>query len=971
MFERAIRQISDIHGRIERVLNSSTIETFSGANKSIVDTTKDQLLTVRTRLDHIQQSLTDPLWVILLGRFSSGKSCLINAFFQCSGGSEIRATGRQPTDKQATVVLHESVNIGLVLSHPTVVNVDGLQLLVQQHDLDKLRPLLLVDTPGLLDEEEIDDALMEFVQHADVVLHCMTPDAHLIRPDRELLGKRQKYFPSQIYHLVTTKADTVYRRKDENEWVFDENEWEKDLQALSYRYSSYTKQNLDLRPNAKTNKVWLVDSISGFNVEKLLGELLELANDLVDDVPRVRAPVVRDRLGYVTSTTRNEVIHPCISITHQLIDDIEYAKDRLQTQLNRYRETILSSASDILLLKIQVLQSSAIPVTMEDNIAAALEISSLVDFKEYQNVMLSGLITHLAGGLFWQIERWKQALASVPEIRDVYRLHDYHQDNFRTARNSMRRNAIPEYIGWFTGLQNGRRWLSFLRLNTIEELLSSKQIQEDINSDDGSVIETQVQTERNILFNVENVTEKMMKHFLEGTNLILENAKGDVDDSLVSEIWRRVGTSLSRTRQIYHNKSMDIKEEGDTADENIQFIVDSVNRTRANVVQRTVENMKQDFHATVGDIRGELLEKGIATKLRSDSDVVWGNATRTLDYSISRVVEEKLEVPIRRELLKLRQVISDELKMVNEKLKTYEENVSEWFAPDISTLKSSEKNLADTAREKTAVFTSALKVFDEVESESNYFTQHGIGDRFRADMNSELGNALAIWANRKRTIQISLAISTVLSLAFSAFFVTPIGATLSKLGENFLLIFLGTAVTGSLTSIWQYLTFGSKAKSELERIVQEQIDKVAHQATGHLGESEKKEINKFNATRIAFLQLVDYFAYNGVQALYQHLINQLRDRMDRFSNQVSSDQTQTAKRIRANLVLFRSTCQRLLSQTAESCGEVLEAKAFEIILENKETVDDKLDSVQRELKEIAAILEEARNELTASIQLTY
>jgi len=641
--------------------------------------------------------------------------------------------------------------------------------------------------------------------------------------------------------------------------------------------------------------------------------------------------------------------------------------------LNRYKETILASTSDNLLLRIQVLQSSAIPVTMEDNVAAALEISSLVDLKEYQNVMFSGVITHLASNLFWRTEQWKQTLASVPEIKDVYRLHGYHQDNFRTARDRMRKNAIPEYVGWFTSLQSGRKWLSFLRLNAIEELLGSGKIEEDIDSGDGSVIESQVQTERNMVFNVEDVTENMMKHFLEGTNLILKNARGDVDDSLVSEIWRRVGTSLSRTRQIYHNKSMGIKkEEGNTAaDQSIQSIIDSVNRTRAVVVQRTVGAMKQDFYATVGDIRGELLEKGIATKLRSESDVVWENAQKSLDYSISEVVKGKLEMPIRRELLKLRQVISDELEMINEKLNTYEENVSEWFAPDIPTLKSSEKNLAETAREKTEVFTSALKVFDEVESESNYFTQHGVGEKFRADMNSELGNALAIWANKKRSIQVGLLVSAILSLAFSAFFVTPIGANLSKLGDNVLLILLGTAITGSLSSIWQYLTFGSKAKSELERIVQEQIDKVAHQATGHLSENEKKEINKFNATRIAFHQLVDYFAYNGVQALYQQLINQLRDRMDSFSNQVSSDQTQTAKRIRADLVSFRSTCQRLLSQTAESCGEVLEDKAFEIVLQNKETVDEKLDSVQKELKGIAEILEEATDKLTASMQLTY
>jgi hypothetical protein len=762
----------------------------------------------------------------------------------------------------------------------------------------------------------------------------------------------------------------VYRHKDNNnEWVFDANEWEKDLQALSYRYSSYTKQNLDLRPLAKNNRVWLIDSISGYNIDNLLSQLIEFANDTVDSVPRVRAPIVRDRLTYVCNNTIEKVISPCLDISKQIIQDIIYAKDKLSTQIDRSKETILMSTSEVLRLEIKVLQSTAIPITMEDNVATALGISSLLDTQESLNAKLTGLLTQLANNLFLQIEKWKHGVGELKEIKDIYELHRYHQNNFRIAKKNMRINAIPEYTKWFASLENGRKWLSFLGIRSVDEILNNKKSFDDqIDTDN---LDNQPQIERNISFNIEEVTESLINAFQEGTELIIRNANSSVENSLIAIIWERVCKILTEYRQVYTEKSIEITSGNENkVDENIESIINDVNSTRTLSTQRTVDTIKRDFNTTVGDIRGELLERGIATNLRIESEDVWQKAKEVLEISLDEIVKEKLEIPIRGELNKLRQLLSQELKMLDSKLSAYEDNVSEFFATDIPSLKSTEKTLVETAKDKTEGFTSSLQVFGAVESQSNYFEQHGIGDRFRAEMDSDLSTNLTIWENKKRNIQISLIASLVLCTLIVIVFLAPIGITLSGISEQVLYALLGIAFTGVLTFGTQLFTFSKKAKAELSKMVLDQLDKVSQQAIVHLGESERKEGDNFNATRITFQQLIEHFAYNGVQALFQHLMNQLRDRMDKFSNQVGSDQAQSVKRINVDLQSFRIACQMLLSQTAEGCGDVLGKKAFEIILENKKIIDDKFDDLHKKIRETEAIFHEAKTTLVDSIKLT-
>ena len=157
MVDREITAISNAHSLIGQQLKEEYFQNFVGSKKSRLELAVASLNDVSERLRRVQSALADPLWVVLLGRFSAGKSSLINAFFACFNGKSMRNTGLSPTDKQATVLLHESCNTGLLAGHAGVVQVEGISLIVQQHKEENLRPVLLVDTPGLLDDEGIDE----------------------------------------------------------------------------------------------------------------------------------------------------------------------------------------------------------------------------------------------------------------------------------------------------------------------------------------------------------------------------------------------------------------------------------------------------------------------------------------------------------------------------------------------------------------------------------------------------------------------------------------------------------------------------------------------------------------------------------------------------------------------------------------------------------------------------------------------
>ncbi|MFH0983885.1 MAG: GTPase [Planctomycetota bacterium] len=356
MFDKLILEISDIHGRLEEELGSAYFDAFTAGKKAMHETTLKELHTLRLRLNQIHQALGDPLWVVLLGRFSSGKSTLINAFFKGSGCGKMRETGLFPTDRQATAVLHESCRTGLLASNSSVVQVEGLGLLVQEHKDDRLRPLLLMDTPGLLDDKVIDDALMEFVAHADVVLHCMTGDATFLIPDCRLLEKRRKHFPSQVYNVVVTKADLHY--KDES-GHYSEELWLTNRVQLDARYAKETRENLDHSANAKTRRAWVVDSISGLHVEDLLSFLLKLAVDQEEDIPRVRVPIARERFSYVCSVTREKVIAPILECLEDSRASISDARQRLTEGLEHYRHNVLAPTREVLLLGIQSLRKAS------------------------------------------------------------------------------------------------------------------------------------------------------------------------------------------------------------------------------------------------------------------------------------------------------------------------------------------------------------------------------------------------------------------------------------------------------------------------------------------------------------------------------------------------------------------------------------------------------------------------------------
>jgi len=965
MFDRLVTEISDIHGRLDTEMSSDHFGTFVGSNHTCLESCSNRLVDVRSRLSRVQKALADPLWVVLLGRFSAGKSTLINAILKQCGGEQMRTTGLGPTDKQATVILHQSARTGLLPSAAGAAQVEGLSLILQYHNLDRLRPVFLVDTPGLLDEQEIDDALMEFVGYADIVLHCMTPDAELIRPDQELLEKRRKYFPSQSYHIVITKAEM---HCVDNNRTFSETEWAKNLEQLSTRYSTLAKENLDLRNEAITRRVWLVDSITGRGIPQLVLQLLQFGSDRVGDVPRVREPVVRERFSYVCTITSRCVLTPLLECVRRSRGVLSEAKKHLGTQIQEWERTTLTANRDILRLEVQSLQISAIPPRIDEHIAGSLGLLSFLDPDEPAGSLPLFLVNYLEQMFMSKVQQWRGSIQGLGAIVDISKHHKFHRENSAFARKHLEDNAIPEYCRWFSSAKFGTKLRSLLQFESPTSLLADNHYPTPAERDHGEERQSPEP------LNCDTIEQALKLAFERGMGAVIEHAHSTAPDTMASALCQKVRDSLAARRSRYATlvDALRTAQDGPAFD-HVRQIVEAVSRCVAPKINTTVGAMRFALETSLANVRGGLAEKGVTVTLDSGPDSAWKETEQEIQQKVSEDIDEKLRKPGQHALHRLVSQSGSEIETLARDLQAREVDIPAQMALNIVQLENSQKNLLTSFDDWCRTFKAALEVFRGVESRRNFFEGHGIGDELAKNLNAGLGNVYSRLLDERRFILTQLAGCIALIILLGSFLIAtatriiPVSPNYTGLVNAVVLTFFGVGGAGGLNAMWRLLTFKRRGRAELAKTLEEQIGTVCEHSLGNLRIEEGREDHAYGVVSIALSDLLTHLEFQGMGALGREMLDQVRQRLQQFSNASEQEHTLSSKHLRCFLDTFCNACRSLLDETAKSCAERLYGSASHLMAMKLEPALGALEEHEKKLEASALRLTEVSKDLLKAV----
>lgn len=977
MFEKAIAKMMDTHGLLEQELCSAYFDTFAGSKKTTLETTLQELGSLRLRLRQIQQALRDPLWVVLVGRFSAGKSSLINAFFGVCGQEAMRKTGLFPTDKQATAVLNESCRTGLLSGDSSVVQVEGLGLLVQEHKDDRLRPLLLVDTPGLLEDEAIDDALMEFIGHADVVLHCMSPDFTLGTCDNSLLEKRRKHFPSQIYNIVVTNGDVRFKDASGN---FSEDLWQTYLSGLDARYGEETRENLDHSSNAKTRRAWVIDSLSGLHVENLLSFLLDLADDQENNIPRVRLPIARERLGHVCSMTSEKVITPILRCMEDSCTSIAEARQRLADEMERYQRNILAPTREVLLLGIQSLRSDAIPSSLDKQIASALGMTNIIEIEDDLSIFEGNPLWEATNTLWQAIGKWRNALLDFPAFQAIGKRRELHRANYNLCRTGLVKDAIPEYSNWFSGSRYGRRIEALLAFDSPLSLLNHNELMQETSLnkskealEKGDSNEDTIESlQKAAQFDLDSFEQGLVSAFSEGTRMVLSHAQTESPRSALSVLGAAVQAKLGKIAQRYEDKLEMLKaQEARPAEEQIDDTVSIIMGAVDNRVAQAVEAMRNSHEMTMASTRGLLMEKGLIFQLPIESASTWEEIESALRTSLAQVVASSLHSPMTKELETLVDQIQHDVSELKDNFDGREKDIANLFLLDIVNLENSKKSIDDKAGEYCKPMLASLEVFDSIKSRSNFFHARGIGEDLAKDLNNELGLLHGRLLGERRSLRAQVIGSSFGSVMLAVTHLglvsgrIPIAGDLSTTIKNVILALVGVSVAALISSAWRLATFKKRRRADLEETVEAQLDKVCEASRANLEREEKETENAANLVDINISQIANRFTHEGLQMLGNSVVEQMKVQYNKLESRCELEQRMTARSILGKLQGYCASCKKHIMVTAENCAKGFQKGALAAMSERKKNVDLALDGLKSATQSMETQLKDADGRFSA------
>lgn len=303
-----------------------------------------ELVILNKRIDMISQRIDLPVLVGVMGRYSSGKSALLNAFWrEIYPPDEIpeeikRVESKTAQDFKFTYITHSDYSQRFKKN-------DNIEIKKTDHDF--FHRLNFIDTPGtgwsLFTEEEIIDLLSS----SDIILFLFKPTEILDALSVEALNIKYSTYKNIPMWFIITYADSYAERGDFN--TIDEAEFANNLEDAKKKLSSKictTDGENQARENVLKNisfdigeNTFLVDGHYQFRIKELLKKLREEFDSTL-----------------VKQKKENQIYDEVQQIHNKLKDVLNQAENHI----NHISEYLKNSYSSIIIKDVNTLKTTTI-----------------------------------------------------------------------------------------------------------------------------------------------------------------------------------------------------------------------------------------------------------------------------------------------------------------------------------------------------------------------------------------------------------------------------------------------------------------------------------------------------------------------------------------------------------------------------------------------------------------------------------
>lgn len=354
-------------------------------------------------LRRLQHSLTqyaergrDLFYIAFVGHFSSGKSSTINSVFKLWSTPQERQVDLNPTDTAITLITDARNEHSLL----RVANEGLVPIRTRAIDLDLLSGLVIADTPGTGDPQELQEIARQFLPLCDLVLFFFSAASAFDITDLPLLTELRTRLPFIPIKFVVTRTDEFRRSRQmslthEN---FDDVRANAFVSNIAARLNKAPGLGLALEPR----DFFMIDNVERFQIDPLRDFLAAAADQKSSDA-RIQ---MHSHKVHFFRTAASECLHILKARLSEQFDDIDRIVTTARRNVERFEECVMPST---------------LTITKRWN----EELQRLADARSTE---LTGLVSQKSFSL---------SVASLPHaLEPVRKFHEYarHDAQVRAAR---------------------------------------------------------------------------------------------------------------------------------------------------------------------------------------------------------------------------------------------------------------------------------------------------------------------------------------------------------------------------------------------------------------------------------------------------------------------------------------------------------------------------------------------------------